>query len=330
MSSAFVLVILITGHDDVAATDAAIRAARSAVPPEASLVVQRMNTALDDDDAIRIQRRESADAVAIVAWSDESGRRVHLHVHRDADDRWIDRDIAFEGADASRERGRSLGFALASMVPEGSGSRPEPVKIQAKAVGAPSLSTRVEPAGERETGTLEPTRLESAPHAAIDAAVLGAVGVEGSGGGVGARGAVAWLTGKHVGLRVDASVRRGEVAPAQATSVIVGVGPGISFDLVPTHADRIVGLGFRLNALAILHAHSHLSNETDPVHASRWLPGASGFIEGSLRLSDGAAVLISGGSEVAFGRTDVFVRGRKVAVVPPLRAVADAGIRVRF
>jgi hypothetical protein len=73
-----------------------------------------------------------------------------------------------------------------------------------------------------------------------------------------------------------------------------------------------------------------LSDETEPVRQSRWLPGASGFLEGSLRLSEGASILLSGGSEVAFGRTDVYVKSRVVATIPPVRLVSDLGIRVRF
>ncbi|MFO0671608.1 MAG: hypothetical protein U0235_18595 [Polyangiaceae bacterium] len=317
MSGAIVLVVLIAGRDDPASTDAAIRAARTALPPETSIVLQRVDAPPSDDEAVQVEKRERAQAVAVITVTDPGGRRVRLHVHRAEDRRWIDRDIAFESVDQPAERGRTLGFAMASMMPESFQSAPPPPPPAPPPETPPPPPDRVE----------RPTTPRRAPVAALDAAALGAIGIAGYAGGLGARGGAAWLLSPRVALRVDGTIRTAEVAPAQVSSLVVTAGPGISIDAVPAEP---VGLGIRVSALAIFHAHSHLSDESEPVRRSRWLPGASAALEGSLALSEGAALLLSGGSEIAFGSTQIIVQGREIGVIPPVRLFSDLGIRVRF
>lgn len=248
MSGAIVLVVLIAGRDDPASTDAALKAARTALPAETSIVLQRLDAPPSDDAVLEVEKRERAQAVAVVV-TDATGRRVRLHVHRADDRRWIDRDIAFESVDQAGERGRTLGFAMASMMPESfsSPSPPPPPPVTAPPPAAPEKPERPLPLPLR------------APVAALDAAALGALGISGYAGGLGARVGAAWLPSPRVGLRLDGTIRSAEVAPAQVSSLVVTAGPGVSIDAV---AADPVGLGFRLSALAIYHAHSHLRGRT--------------------------------------------------------------------
>jgi hypothetical protein len=323
--NALVLVLVVVGRDDPGATDAAVRAARAALPSGATVVVQRAD-AMPDDAALRVERAEDARAVAIVSWTDPVGLRIRLRVHRRDDGRFIDRDLVFDGTDAPSERGRTVGFAIASMVPEATGapSPPTPPPAQPAASVAPAESRPGVETVEAPRGASSP------PHAAVDAAALAALGVDGYGGGAGGRLGAAWLPSPRIAIRVDGSFRSGEVAPAKATSIVVTVGPGISWDAIASTPEQPLGAGIRWNALAIMHQHSHLSDEPEPIRKNRWLLGTSATLEGSLRLSEGAHALLSGGAEFAFGQTDVFLAGKSVATIPPVRLVADIGIRVRF
>jgi hypothetical protein len=72
--------------------------------------------------AIAAEQQAHADAVAEVTWSDGAHRQARLHVHLARTGRWVDRSIGFQPSDADAERGRTIGFAVASMIPEAPGA----------------------------------------------------------------------------------------------------------------------------------------------------------------------------------------------------------------
>jgi hypothetical protein len=90
-------------------------------------------------------------------------------------------------------------------------------------------------------------------------------------------------------------------------------------------------LGLRADALLVEQSLSHFSGDDPaPVRRGHILPGADLLAEAELRISAGASLVFSAGAEVVFGRAEVFVRGIRVAVLPPLRVVAEGGLRIRL
>ena len=124
MPHALVLVMLVQSSDATdPSTSAAIDAAHRTLGADAQVRVSGYAD-LPTDEAVQ-KLAPGADAVVVVSWS-EGHRHVRLRMLRVADGAWVDRDIGFDVRDASRERGRTIGFALASMLPEGDDRSLEP------------------------------------------------------------------------------------------------------------------------------------------------------------------------------------------------------------
>jgi hypothetical protein len=67
-----------------------------------------------------------------------------------------------------------------------------------------------------------------------------------------------------------------------------------------------------------------------PIVDSASVPGADLAVEGVWRFARDAAFVAAAGSEVAFGETDLFVKGRQVGDLVPVRILAELGLRVTF
>ena len=76
---------------------------------------------------------------------------------------------------------------------------------------------------------------------------------------------------------------------------------------------------------------SHLSqDDAAPAQRGRALPGAAVLLEGQWAVSPTLALLLGGGAELAFGRTDVLVHLQKVAELAPFRLVVQGGLVAQF
>ncbi len=76
-----------------------------------------------DADAIAAESPSRPDAVAELIWRDPDHRSATLRVHLRQSHRWIERSFAFAASDPAAERGRTLGFAVASILPGSGGAR---------------------------------------------------------------------------------------------------------------------------------------------------------------------------------------------------------------
>ena len=118
MSPAVVLAIVVATHNvDDQATEAMRATAAEALGGEDTVVVRELD-AISDAEALRIERRIAAQAVAQVEWLDPEHTRARVRVHAVENNRWVERIITFAVVDTSIERGRALGFAVTSMLPE--------------------------------------------------------------------------------------------------------------------------------------------------------------------------------------------------------------------
>lgn len=318
-----VIVVISSADPRDGSTEAMERALRSAVGDRAIVVVR----AARDEDAEEPQAGAGA-VVGVVTWSDHH-RRATLHFQSNG--RATDRELRFDASDAPAERGRTIGFAVASMVPEDETPREIPPKPSAPtpplalAIPTAAPASSASAAESPRTPPRDPTTTF-----AIDLSAVGAVGVGGYGGGMGGTLAARIPIGRGFAARVGLSARLGEVSPAQATSRAYSAAAGIAWQLWPT-SSRSFGVGVRADVLLLRHEMVHFSaDDPDDVSRSRFLPGLDLLLEGGLRLADHAALVVALGPEIALGRTTIVVRGTEVGVVPPLRLCAEGGVRVSF
>src|SRR5262249_9763533 len=94
--------------------DAIARSAHEALDADTAIVVRSLSAPASDDEALELERAARADAVAEIVWAP---LKVGLHVHLAQDSRWIDRELPFSRAAPPAEEWRTVGFALASMIP---------------------------------------------------------------------------------------------------------------------------------------------------------------------------------------------------------------------
>src|SRR5438067_11028654 len=119
MSAPLIVVVLVAVGD---AHDPSVvsmtTSAEEALGPGTIVVVREAPSTPNDADAMALGDALHANALVEVSWPDADRRRALLHVHASKDaPTWSDREIDFAPNDATPERGRTLGFAVASMIP---------------------------------------------------------------------------------------------------------------------------------------------------------------------------------------------------------------------
>src|SRR6185295_17756254 len=114
-----VIVLLLVARGDMQqpAMAALTRAAESVLGPESHIVFHERQRALGDDEAIALADQMRASMVVSVTWSSDQSR-AHVHVHFAERPGWLERDVSFAPLDPPTERGRTLGFEIATMVPD--------------------------------------------------------------------------------------------------------------------------------------------------------------------------------------------------------------------
>jgi hypothetical protein len=284
-------------------------------------------TPADDDPSLRALAVAShATLVGVV--SAESDERATLHLTSAEDPRWSDREIRFDPRDAPRERGRTIGFALAAIVPE-----QEAARSSGASAPPPPVAATVQPqtsAPPQRAEQPEALRAPGTARAALDVVGLLAAAVGGEGGGGG--GAIAARLGIAGAFRVRfvVAARAGEVASAQAGSRAYFAGGGLAWQPW-LDRERTVGLGARVDALVFGEQLSHLSaDDPQPDRRLRILPAFDLAMEGTWRFAREAAFIAAVGAEAVAGETDVYVRFHQVATVVPFRAIGELGLRVDF
>ena len=121
MAGPLILVVFVAaGELDGEAARSMTRAARQALGSE-TRVELRTGDSPSDADVTAAERQTHADAVIALSWVDPKHRQGKLRMHVARTDRWIDRTIGFGATDADLERGRTLGFAAASITQSADG-----------------------------------------------------------------------------------------------------------------------------------------------------------------------------------------------------------------
>jgi hypothetical protein len=320
-TSIVVLVIAQASSDPL--TVAFERAARGALGPDAN--IELLLVAEDPPDEETAARGGSVDGVIELSWSATTNQaRVHCYLAREQ--RWVDRQISFGASSAgspreAAERGRLLGFAVATMFSDDAQAVP-PAPPPTPAL-PPSTRTLTQPQ-ERHA---PPPRLE--PGRTLEFAGIVSSGLSGTASGVGAMAGLRLAWTGPLWARLFVSGRAGSIPKAQATTRTAQAGAGLSIQALPSSS--AFQLGSRVDLFASLFEASHLSeDDVAPDRRHRWLMGADVVAEAGLELSGSVGVFSGIGLEAVFGRTEVYTHGNRVAVVPPLRAVGELGFRASF
>jgi hypothetical protein len=315
-----VILVFVDAHDAATPLPAALaRAAEEALGSAASVSIRPIANDAQSAALVDAGRAEHAAAVVRLAWTDEPRAEARLDVLPvDGGPARIS-TIAFSASDPLAERGRAIGLVLAALLAPENQARLERAKV-AHADAAPVVTVANPPA------TPPPEE-----RFALDAAAEGGFAIGGSGTGTGGAIGARWRPGARIALRIGMQARFGEIGVAQAAATELAAAAGVVLFVVPPAEQRRFALALRADALLLYESLSHLSSDdAEAVRSAHVLPGAAALVEGQLAVSPTLSLALGAGTEVAFGRTDVFVHQMKVAEIAPFRLVVTGGLVARF
>jgi len=319
---ALIILVFVDAHDAATPMPGALaRAAEEALGPQSSVSVRTLAADTPPAALADAGRAARATAVARITWTDARRAEARLEVVA-TDGVTRSSTIAFDASDPLAERGRALGLVLAALLaPEKQQVERERAARENAAAPAATVAS-VPPPGP----VVAPPR-----RFALDAAVAGGFAIDGAGSGVGGALGLRWHPTRHIGLRIGAGARFGEVRDAQATTLTLAAAIGLIATLVPPADERRLALGLRVDGLLLYESLSHLSSDdVQPMRGARLLPGAAARVEAQLAVSATLGLFVAAGPEIAFGRTDVFVHQDKVAELVPFRLIVEGGLVARF
>ena len=340
MSVGVVILLLVPPGEAQAPLVTGIVSAASRSLGTSSRVLVDSRAATSDDDAVALSDRLHASAVVTLRWLE--GGRVSLHAHWSGQAGWTDRFFAFKDTDAMDERGRTIGFTLASMV-------------QTEVPGAPSALPLPESKREPRAPAAVPSpesKRESRPHSPVAPSPPAAVSP--SSGSWPAR-PLALEASAQVQVAANATtvgaVFRGAFSIAPALSLTAAAGwrtgamndidgqlrvlmlcAGARIPVVPARASRpyefaLLGEGI-VSRETVSRTRGVAATETQT--DGRWVPGAQFQILGTWFFSSRIAAVAALGAQIDFGGTDVVVNGRTATTLSSFRGLGELGIRVRF
>jgi hypothetical protein len=357
MSMSLTLVVLLVASDDSTA-GALSRAAQQALGNEATIIVRAADHATADDEVITLSRALHADACAVATWSDAGHREATLHVYIESSEsgaQWRDRRLRFEASDAPAEKGRTLGFALASMLPEAEPATPSAVPEATEAAPAappapgssnPSTTAPTPHAAapqkppaptptpaKADTAAERPTPLPEHPRrwlGAVDATVGMTPGLGDLGPTFGGALAGQWYLSRHFSLRAGAALRSGQLERIEASATALDFGLGLAWR-TGSDPGQPLGFGLRLSALALDQVVSRpaVPGRHQESHA-RWLPAADLMAEGLFAFSQGAALVAGVGGRLALGKTTVLIRDQPQVTLDSGALLLEVGLRAQF
>ncbi len=313
-----------------------LRAAHEALGNAADVrVVERASAGatppLHDHQAEVSVEWDEIDANALLHWRDE--------------ERSVVRRVTFTSADAPAERGRTLGFVLASMLPERAPGEvvqppppppPPPSPLPPRGAGQAGST-----GGAEEPGSSGGSEAESNARRAIPEEWTGAIEAVGTlAFGVGAGepqaafgggAAGLWFPSPRWALRVGLDARTGRIVDAQTDTFWTSLSVGVGWSFVQARGAVGVDLGLRVDAGIARQALTHFSSDDlTPVEQVVWMPVADSMLEVRFRLTPGLAIVAVGGAELAFTATDIYVHGQLRATLARVRVVTSLGISAGF
>ncbi len=399
MAGPLTLVLLVAAGESADATTRRIAdATHDALGPESRVLVRESQGAPDDEQALAAESSSRANAVIELRWAAPRRRRVTVRVHIASRGLWVERLIAFRPPDADDERARTLGFAIASILPEtpppaespaaddaqfaarendGTGERPAPRSAprgttpapatSSAASTTPAVSPRVPnappgsnapsgPVGAPAANPSTPAPISDHPASVpvqagalagvvasadtrasarparitVEFVVVDAAGDDGGAQEIGGAGAFDWFLVQSVSIRMAITVRTATLDAAQGNLVKVLGAAGVALHPWRTSAAHPFGGSVRVDYLALYETLTHfpMPDRTPPTMDGR-LSGIDAVADARWRFARDVDALVGAGLE-AFPPTFVSEGGQRVTTLPPLRALVEAGLQLRF
>ncbi len=332
-----VVILVAAGGAGEPTTLAIERTASEALGYAARVVVHEAMGVPTDGEALALESEANEGAVVEVTWRDRGHREATLRVHLAGNRGWMERAIGFDAADAASERARTIGLALASMLPD---AEPPPVPQAAPVPHEtlPLATVRVPPAPEvpedvpaelpeRASPGVAPSEL----HFAMEVSGLGAAGSGGNVQTAGGGAAFEMFPTPGFALRIGGAARAGEVAGATRTLSLLA-SAGVEIHPWRTTDSRVFGASFRADYVFMNQTVTHYDSArgANLSTRARALSGLDAFVEIEWRLGARVDVLTGVGVEETLATTYVDLNGARVATFPPLSGVAEGGLRIRF
>jgi hypothetical protein len=355
MAGPVILLILVAAGERSELTGAMAGATQDVLGARAHVVVREVPGEPSDVTALETEAKESATAVVEISWVDSRHQRANLKLHLAASGRWIERTIGFAPSDADTERGRTLGFAIASILPRdeeppqggtaataagapsdrtdggarAAGSKPAPTTLGR----APPSAPQAPAAGPSQGGsTPGGPRREARPRWAVDATAIATTGFYGSGLGFGGDAGLRWFAIGPVALRAGFLVQAGRLSPLNAQSLTKGATLGLALDLWETTLERPLGVAVRVDYAAVDQVITFFPRSgSAQSHDFDWQSGFACTVEGGWLLAPPVQVLVDAGvldvNGASPNRASVN-HGDNLTTLPPLRVGAGVGVRL--
>ena len=312
-----IVLVVAMGQGGSPATKAMRGSLQSALGAGMSVEVEERAAVAQDESPAPI----AGHAEACVRW-DRALREADIELRIGND--MTHRHVRFTDSDAPRDRGRTLGFVLFSMLPEPS---PEPAI-------APTSSPTASSHDEETPFVRAPTLATTEWTFSLD--VLGAglwgIGDHGASTSYGGGLAFAWYPSSRVGIHAAVFGTTGVLPRASSTTFFLAGKAGVTVALLPIHGETGVALILRADVGAERQSVSHFRPGVDDLTTvlADWafVSGARAELEWRLRPS--FALVFAGGCDVVFMKTEIVVRDVARATLLPARGALEMGMRVGF
>jgi len=361
MGAPLTIVILVAaGGASEPATLAIERTTNKALGRDARVIVRESAGPPSDGEALAVEEEANGGAVVEVTWGEQGHRVATLRLHLAGRPRWTERTIGFRAADADSERGRTLGFTLASMLPEPDASldapfpapAPAPTPASARTLAsaptpapaptlastptpapAPTLASPASPAAASTIAIAElvpPWTSDGDLRWAVDLFGVGATGLGGQVQSAGGGAALETFLLSLLSVRIGGAIRAGELGSASARTLILLASAGLALHpwRRPSH---VFGAALRVDYVMMSQSVTHFSaTGADLSTRARLLSGVDALVETEWRLGEGTDLLAGAGIEEMLATTYVDLNGHRMATVSGTNFVAEAGLRLRF
>jgi hypothetical protein len=299
-------------------TAAMTNATHDALGPESEV---RAEAALEGD-AMSFAKAEHASGVVRVSWDSDDHRRARVLCYLPGLERVIDREVVFAASDPELERGRTLGFLVASIFIDAGVVAPPADALD------PSRPTGATPAKESfESKPLEGAASSSRWAIGAAAQLAGPGTPTGFGAWLGLERSLGklpfWLGGSF-------QARFGTVAEAQASSRFLALGLHATWLFLQPSVRSWVGVrgGASLAQLSIARLSD--SDAAEPERRSRFLGAFELMLHTGYDFTPGSALAVDVGGELLSGKTRIFLRQREVAKWPLLVPTLRVGVNSTF
>lgn len=323
MSDALAIVVLVTAaHRTTAATTAMVAAASQTLGVDSRIMLDAVEQIPADEDAALFVDMIGSDAIVEVTWPDEKFGRARVRVFARRRAVWIEREVQFAAGDAEAERGRTVGYAFAAMMPEAmTGPTSAPPLDPAPASAPTTDPEKIPPMASASRGSradLGVARVQSPATVALDlrGGTLGAARTSMFAVGVAAR----WLAPRTwmVGAAVD--VGRGSLGAFAVSDTRFALSAGARKQLARTLELSMI--------LDLTIARTSVNHDSDA--RVRWIPGTAVGPELHWALAGPIGLAIRAAVDVVPWPTIVTVGGATVEALTPFRWSVSAAIRVKL